>query len=54
MEPLRARMDLEFGPLPEGLAAQVTGLVNAEIPGRCPGVVGLSSMAHQFTERSAG
>jgi misacylated tRNA(Ala) deacylase len=31
MEPLAARMDFEFGPLPEGFAARVTELVNAEI-----------------------
>ena len=31
MEPLEARMDFEFDPLPEGLAARVTELVNAEI-----------------------
>jgi misacylated tRNA(Ala) deacylase len=31
MEPLRARMDFEFDPLPEGFAEQVEALVNAEI-----------------------
>ncbi len=31
MASLRARMDLEFGALPEGFGAQVTELVNAEI-----------------------
>jgi len=31
MEPLAARMDFEFSPLPEGFAARVTELVNAEI-----------------------
>ena len=31
MEPLRARMDFEFGALPERFGAEVTGLVNAEI-----------------------
>ncbi len=31
MEPLSARMDFEFGPLPEGFAVRVTELVNAEI-----------------------
>ncbi len=31
MEPLRARMDFEFGALPEGFGAEVAGLVNAEI-----------------------
>ncbi len=31
MEPLSARMDFEFGPLPEGFAERVTELVNAEI-----------------------
>ena len=31
MEPLSARMDFEFDPLPEGFAARVTELVNDEI-----------------------
>ncbi|MGB1655365.1 MAG: alanyl-tRNA editing protein, partial [Acidimicrobiales bacterium] len=31
MEPLTARMDFEFDPLPEGFAERVTELVNAEI-----------------------
>ena len=31
MEPLAARMDFEFDPLPEGFAQRVTELVNAEI-----------------------
>ena len=31
MAPLSARMDFEFDPLPQGFAAQVTELVNAEI-----------------------
>ena len=31
MEPLAARMDFEFDPLPDGFAARVTELVNAEI-----------------------
>ena len=31
MEPLEARMDFEFDPLPEGFAARVEELVNAEI-----------------------
>ncbi len=31
MEPLEARMDFEFDPLPEGFAARVEQLVNAEI-----------------------
>jgi misacylated tRNA(Ala) deacylase len=31
MEPLEARMDFEFDPLPEGFAQRVTELVNAEI-----------------------
>ncbi len=31
MEPLRARMDFEFGELPEGFGAEVAELVNAEI-----------------------
>ncbi len=31
MAPLLARMDFEFDPLPEGFAAQITELVNAEI-----------------------
>jgi misacylated tRNA(Ala) deacylase len=31
MEPLRARMDFDFDPLPEGFAERITELVNAEI-----------------------
>ena len=31
MEPLKARMDFEFDPLPEGFADRITQLVNAEI-----------------------
>ena len=31
MAPLSARMDFEFGPLPDGFAARITELVNAEI-----------------------
>lgn len=31
MEPLSARMDFEFGPLPEGFAGRVEAAVNAEI-----------------------
>lgn len=31
MEPLKARIDYEFDPLPEGFAERVEGLVNAEI-----------------------
>ncbi|MDH3293930.1 MAG: alanyl-tRNA editing protein [Acidimicrobiia bacterium] len=31
MEPLSARMDFEFDPLPEGFAGRITELVNAEI-----------------------
>lgn len=31
MEPLGARMDFEFDPLPEGFAARIEALVNAEI-----------------------
>jgi misacylated tRNA(Ala) deacylase len=31
MEPLSARMDFEFDPLPEGFAARIEDLVNAEI-----------------------
>ncbi len=36
MEPLRARMDFEFDPLPEGFADRVTELVNAEIAAARP------------------
>lgn len=36
MEPLKARMDFEFDPLPEGFAARVTELVNAEITAARP------------------
>ena len=31
MEPLKARMDFEFDPLPDGFASTVTELVNREI-----------------------
>ncbi len=31
MEPLAARMDFEFDPLPEGFGAEVEGLVNAQL-----------------------
>ncbi len=31
MEPLKARMDFEFDPLPDGFAERITELVNAEI-----------------------
>jgi len=36
MEPLAARMDFEFDPLPDGFAARVTDLVNAEITAARP------------------
>ncbi len=36
MEPLEARMDFEFDPLPEGFAARVQELVNAEITNNHP------------------
>jgi misacylated tRNA(Ala) deacylase len=36
MEPLKARMDFEFDPLPEGFADRVTELVNAEIAAARP------------------
>ena len=36
MEPLAARMDFEFDPLPEGFAARITELVNAEIAAARP------------------
>jgi len=36
MEPLTARMDFEFDPLPEGFADRVTELVNAEITNNRP------------------
>ena len=36
MEPLSARMDFEFDPLPEGFAARITELVNAEIAAARP------------------
>lgn len=36
MEPLSARMDFEFDPLPEGFATRVTDLVNAEIAAARP------------------
>ena len=46
MEPLAARMDFEFSPLPEGFAARVTELVNAEIAAD-------RSIEVSFLERSA-
>lgn len=36
MQPLKARMDFEFDPLPEGFAQRVTALVNAEIAAARP------------------
>ncbi len=36
MEPLKARMDFEFDPLPDGFADRVTDLVNAEIAAARP------------------
>ncbi|MDG2112434.1 MAG: alanyl-tRNA editing protein [Actinomycetota bacterium] len=36
MEPLSARMDFEFDPLPEGFAERITDLVNAEITAARP------------------
>lgn len=36
MEPLSARMDFEFDPLPEGFADRITQLVNAEIAAARP------------------
>jgi misacylated tRNA(Ala) deacylase len=36
MEPLSARMDFEFDPLPEGFGAKVEGLVNAELAAARP------------------
>ncbi|MFV1991064.1 MAG: alanyl-tRNA editing protein, partial [Acidimicrobiales bacterium] len=40
MEPLRARMDFEFNPLPEGFRDRITELVNAEVVADRPIVVG--------------
>jgi misacylated tRNA(Ala) deacylase len=40
MEPLSARMDFEFDPLPEGFAARITELVNSEIAAARPIEVG--------------
>jgi misacylated tRNA(Ala) deacylase len=40
MEPLSARMDFEFDPLPEGFAATVEALVNAELAADRPIEVG--------------
>ncbi len=39
MEPLKARMDFEFDPLPEGFAERVEALVNAELEADRPIVV---------------
>ena len=36
MQPLAARMDFEFDPLPEGFGAEVEALVNAELAARRP------------------
>ena len=36
MEPLSARMDFEFDPLPEGFGPRIEELVNAELGGRPP------------------
>lgn len=46
MEPLAARMDFEFDPLPEGFAARVAELVNAEIAADRP-------IRIEFLERDA-
>jgi misacylated tRNA(Ala) deacylase len=40
MEPLAARMDFEFDPVPEGFAARIEELVNAEIAADRPITVG--------------
>jgi misacylated tRNA(Ala) deacylase len=40
MEPLSARMDFEFDPVPEGFAARIEELVNAEFAADRPIVVG--------------
>lgn len=40
MEPLSARMDFEFDPVPEGFAARIEELVNAEIAADRPITVG--------------
>jgi misacylated tRNA(Ala) deacylase len=40
MEPLEARMDFEFDPLPEGFASRVQALVNAEIAADRPIAIG--------------
>lgn len=40
MEPLAARMDFEFDPLPPGFAGRVADLVNAELDAARPVVVG--------------
>ena len=41
MEPLSARMDFEFDPLPEGFGPRIEELVNAELAAARPVEVGL-------------
>jgi misacylated tRNA(Ala) deacylase len=45
MEPLSARMDFEFNPLPEGFATQVEELVNAELAADRPILVSFADPA---------
>jgi misacylated tRNA(Ala) deacylase len=50
MEPLEARMDFEFDPLPEGFAARVAELVNAEIAADRPIVVSFLPRAEALAD----
>ncbi len=50
MEPLSARMDFEFSPLPEGFAAKVTDLVNDEIAADRPVVVSFLPRAEALAD----
>jgi len=50
MEPLEARMDFEFDPLPEGFGARVQELVNAEIVADRPIVVSFLPRAEALAD----
>ena len=51
MEPLEARMDFEFDPLPEGFAARVEELVNAEIAADRPIEIDVPPARHRARRR---
>lgn len=50
MQPMAARMDFEFGPLPEGFAARVSELVNAEIAADRPIKVSFLPRSEAFAD----